>query len=76
MASFDTKFLDLIISSLETIDQFTVVGNATLVKPPNLKINLAKLKLMKAQYLKFTTEYEKNTAEILKKMNEATDNQK
>lgn len=74
--AFDTKFLDLIITSLEIISNYRVVGSGTLVGPEFVKIPLEKLKLMKKQYVQFTTQYEKSMAEILKKLNEDEDNKK
>lgn len=70
MSNFDTKFIDLLIESLEIISNYTVVGNATMVGPTLVKVPLAKLKLMRANYVKFAAEYEKTMAENFKKLNE------
>lgn len=68
--AFDTKFLDLIIESLEIISNYKVVGNATIVGPEFVKIPLQKLKFMKQQYVQFTAQYEKDMTEILKQLDE------
>lgn len=70
MASFDTKHLDILISALETISKFTVVGQAEILGPLLLEKQILELKEEKAKYLKFTAEYDKKTTETLRKFKE------